>query len=289
MEIVIKNLCKAYGNHTVIHGMDAKFTPGIYGLLGPNGAGKSTFISLLTDSIERTSGEILCDGCEIRKMGEEYRKRFGYMPQQQKMYEDYSGMEFLSYIAVLKGLKGSEAKKQIEELINVVNLWEHRKKKIGSYSGGMKQRIMLAATLLDSPELLILDEPTAGLDPSERINIRNYIAEYAGEKIIIFATHVVSDIECIAKEIIFLKDGMIKKQGTPRELIEEIQGKVGIVSCEYKDINRLQEKYCAGVVSQNINGLSIKVVGDELEENIIVDTDFISLEDVYNYYIRYQN
>lgn len=286
MEIIIRDLYKSYGNRSVLNGISLSLTPGIYALLGPNGAGKSTFISLLTDSICRTSGEILCDGKEIIKLGKKYRKRFGYMPQQQKMYEDYSGTEFLAYMAVLKGVDRRIAGKDIEHLLHVVNLWEHRNKKIGAYSGGMKQRIMLAAALLGKPEFLILDEPTAGLDPSERINIRNYIAEYAGEMIILFATHVVSDIECIAKEVILLKDGSIVKTGSPAELISSVERKVGMMTCKYNEIKEIQETYCTGTVWQTADNLRIKIVGDALPEELLIDVSQIGLEDVYCYYIQ---
>ena len=286
MELEIRDLYKNYGDRTVLNGISLSLTPGIYALLGPNGAGKSTLISLITDSIHRTSGSILCDGKEIIGMGKNYRKRFGYMPQQQKMYEDYRGTEFLAYMSVLKGIDQKRAGMEIESLLHVVNLWEHRNIKIGAYSGGMKQRIMLAAALLGKPELLILDEPTAGLDPSERINIRNYIAEYAGEMIILFATHVVSDIECIAKEVILLKNGTIVKRGSPTELIGSVDGKVGTLTCEYSEIKDIQEKYQAGTVWQTSEGLKIKIVGDDLPSDSLSDSSMIGLEDVYCYYIH---
>lgn len=289
MELEIKELYKNYGDKLALNGVNLSLTPGIYALLGPNGAGKSTLISLITDSIRRTSGEILCDGVEVLKLGREFRRRFGYMPQQQKMYEDYRGIEFLSYMAVLKGLDRRKASEEIKELLHVVNLWEVRQKKIGTYSGGMKQRIMLAASLLGEPELLILDEPTAGLDPQERINIRNYIAEYAGRMIILFATHVVSDIECIAKDVILMKEGNIVRTGSPQELLRGVLGKVGTISCEYQEIKRVQERYCTGTISQTSDKLKIKVIGDDLPEECLVEISEINLEDVYCYYIRATN
>lgn len=222
MKIEICHLSKNYGEKQALRDVSLVLEPGVYALLGPNGAGKSTMIGLLTDSIRRNQGEILCDGKEILEMGAAYRSLLGYMPQQQRMYDHYTALDFLKYMSVLKGLKAGDAAKQIEDLLHVVNLWEVRRKRIGGFSGGMKQRVMLAQALLGEPGLLILDEPTAGLDPSERINLRNYIAGLSKKMIVLFATHVVSDIQEIAKDVILLKDGEIVKKGSPEELIQSL-------------------------------------------------------------------
>ena len=200
MEIRISHLTKRFGDKTALDDVSLTLDAGVHALLGPNGAGKSTLINILTDSIERDKGEVLYNDYEITSLGAKYRELLGYMPQQQRLYDNYTAEEFLKYMAAVKGIAPARAREQIAELLKVVNLWEVRRKKVGGFSGGMKQRVLLAQALLGEPRILILDEPTAGLDPSERINIRNYIATVAQKMIVLFATHVVSDIECIAKE-----------------------------------------------------------------------------------------
>ena len=200
MKIEIKNLTKIYGNNKAVNDLTLTLTDGIYGILGPNGSGKTTLINLLTDNVKRTSGEILINNKDIVSLGAKYRDLIGYMPQQQEIYDNFTGEEFLWYMAALKGLEKKYAKNKIDNLLKVVNLTSEKNKKIGSYSGGMKQRILIAQALLNDPDILIMDEPTAGLDPSERIRIRNFLSEMSENKIIIIATHIVSDIEFIAKE-----------------------------------------------------------------------------------------
>ncbi|MBS4815449.1 MAG: ATP-binding cassette domain-containing protein [Clostridium sp.] len=286
MEITISHLTKRFGDKTALDDVSLVLDSGVHALLGPNGAGKSTLINILTDSIVRDQGEVLCNDREITKLGAKYRELLGYMPQQQRLYENYTAEEFLKYMAAVKGIAQATAGKQIAELLQVVNLWEVRRKKVGGFSGGMKQRVLLAQALLGNPRLLILDEPTAGLDPSERINIRNYIAAVAQKMIVLFATHVVSDIECIAKDVILIRDGRICQKGTPVELIESIQGKVGELPCDLDSLEKLQERYCTGNVYQRREGLRVRIVGDELPEGCLPVRDSIDLEDVYMYYIN---
>ena len=286
MEITISHLTKRFGDKTALDDVSLVLDSGVHALLGPNGAGKSTLINILTDSIVRDQGEVLCNDHEITKLGAKYRELLGYMPQQQRLYENYTAEEFLKYMAAVKGIAPATAGKQIAELLQVVNLWEVRRKKVGGFSGGMKQRVLLAQALLGNPRLLILDEPTAGLDPSERINIRNYIAAVAQKMIVLFATHVVSDIECIAKDVILIRDGKICRKGTPVELIESIQGKVGELPCDLESLEKLQERYCTGNVYQRREGLRVRIVGDELPEGCLPVRDSIDLEDVYMYYIN---
>ena len=286
MEITISHLTKRFGDKTALDDVSLVLDSGVHALLGPNGAGKSTLINILTDSIVRDQGEVLCNDHEITKLGAKYRELLGYMPQQQRLYENYTAEEFLKYMAAVKGIAPATAGKQIAELLQVVNLWEVRRKKVGGLSGGMKQRVLLAQALLGNPRLLILDEPPAGLDPSERINIRNYIAAVAQKMIVLFATHVVSDIECIAKDVILIRDGRICQKGTPVELIESIQGKVGELPCDLDSLEKLQERYCTGNVYQRREGLRVRIVGDELPEGCLPVRDSIDLEDVYMYYIN---
>lgn len=285
MEIRISHLTKRFGDKTALDDVSLTLDAGVHALLGPNGAGKSTLINILTDSIERDKGEVLYNDYEITSLGAKYRELLGYMPQQQRLYDNYTAEEFLKYMAAVKGIAPARAREQIAELLKVVNLWEVRRKKVGGFSGGMKQRVLLAQALLGEPRILILDEPTAGLDPSERINIRNYIATVAQKMIVLFATHVVSDIECIAKDVIMIRDGRICKTGTPMELIDGMQGKVGELPCKLEDLEQLQTKYCVGNVYQRREGPRVRIVGDELPEEALPVKDSIDLEDVYMYHV----
>ena len=305
MKLEIRNLKKTYGTVQALKGISYTFTPGVYGILGANGAGKSTMINLITDTVSRdkvNGGSILYDEnndeTDILKLGKLFRAQVGYMPQQQGFYEDFSPKAFLKYMAEIKGVKklktvdenGNEIVKtvnqQIDELLEVVNLTNVAYKKIGGFSGGMKQRVLLAQALLGDPKILILDEPTAGLDPKERISIRNYIAELSKDKIILFATHVVSDIECIADKVLLLKSGEIIATGTPVELIESMAGKVGEITCTLDEVGELQKEYKIGNIRQRKNGLALRVVGDKLPEEAVKVEDNIDLEDVYLYYFE---
>ena len=295
MELQLEHLSKTYGTVQALKDISYTFKPGIYGILGANGAGKSTMINLITDNVARdkgsAGGSILYDGQDILKLGSRFRGIIGYMPHQQGFYEDFSPKAFLRYMAEIKGIKGKNekgqtVKEQIDELLEVVNLTGVAYKKIGGFSGGMKQRVLLAQALLGDPDILILDEPTAGLDPKERIAIRNYIAELSRNKIILFATHVVSDIECIADYVLLLKKGEIIAMGTPVELIEKMHGKVAEITCTLDEVGKLQEKYHIGNIRQRKNGIALRLVGDELPDEAVMVDENIDLEDVYLYYFE---
>ena len=295
MELQLEHLSKTYGTVQALKDISYTFKPGIYGILGANGAGKSTMINLITDNVARdkgsTGGSILYDGQDILKLGSRFRGIIGYMPQQQGFYEDFSPKAFLRYMAEIKGIKGKNengqtVKEQIDELLEVVNLTGVAYKKIGGFSGGMKQRVLLAQALLGDPDILILDEPTAGLDPKERIAIRNYIAELSRNKIILFATHVVSDIECIADYVLLLKKGEIIAMGTPVELIEKMHGKVAEITCTLDEVGKLQEKYHIGNIRQRKNGIALRLVGDELPDEAVKVDENTHLVDVYLYHFE---
>ena len=306
MELILKNLKKTYGNVKALKGINYTFTPGVYGILGSNGAGKSTMINLITDNVKRdkNGGEILfCDdnsdtaeAVDILKLGSKFRSFIGYMPQQQGYYADFTPKAFLKYMADIKGVKKKEivdnngsksyisVNEQIDKLLEIVNLTDAAYKRIGGFSGGMKQRVLLAQALLGNPKILILDEPTAGLDPKERIHIRNYIAKLSKDRIILFATHVVSDIECIADKVILLKEGQIIEAASPVQLIDKVYGKVGEINCQLEDVDNLQKKYRVGNIRQRRNGLALRIVGDTLPEMADACSNDIDLEDVYLYY-----
>jgi ABC-type multidrug transport system ATPase subunit len=286
MEMEIKNLRKAYGDVVALDDLSINLTDGIYALLGPNGAGKSTLINILTDNIKRTSGTILWNGEDILKMGEHYRSLIGYMPQQQGMYDDYRVKNFLVYMACLKGIEKRIAKEQIDEYLNKFHLYDKKNKKIKELSGGMKQRCLLVQALLGDPKLLILDEPTAGLDPSERINLRNIISDCSEGRIVIFATHVVSDVDYIAKEVIIIKKGQLAIKGDMSEVISTVEGKVGEILALREDEEAIRAKYLVENIMRIADGIKVRVVGDKIPQEYLVKKDNLNLEDVYLFYTR---
>lgn len=279
----IKNLTKKYGDFTALKGVNLALDKGVYGILGANGAGKSTFLNLITDNIRRTDGEILYDGREILSMGGKFRKKVGYTPQLQGMYEDFTAGQFLRYIGALKGMKHRKCREQVREVLDLVGLGSVSHKKLGTFSGGMRQRVLLAAAMLDDPEILILDEPTAGLDPEERIRLRNHIAQISADRTVLLATHVVSDIECIAEKVILMNKGNILKFASPTELMADIEGKVGEYASNFDEINILKEKYGKGQVMRRQSGFVLRIAQEKLPENFVPVHD-ITLEDVYLYY-----
>ncbi len=215
------NISKKYKEKIALNDVSLKLDNGIYGLLGPNGAGKSTLMNVITGNLEPTEGTIKWEGTEVKELGSNYRSLLGYAPQQQEMYETFSGRRFLSYMATLKGISKSSMEDEINRVLLYVNMVEKSNQKIGTYSGGMKQRILIAQAIIGNPKLVILDEPTAGLDPKERVKIRERIAELSKDKIILVSTHVVSDIESIAKKIILIKTGKIIDYANVRSLCDK--------------------------------------------------------------------
>ena len=232
------NISKKYKEKIALNDVSLKLDNGIYGLLGPNGAGKSTLMNIITGNLEPTEGTIKWEGTEVKELGSNYRSLLGYAPQQQGMYETFSGRRFLSYMATLKGVSKSSMEDEINRVLLYVNMVEKSNQKIGTYSGGMKQRILIAQAIIGNPKLVILDEPTAGLDPKERVRIRERIAELSKDKIILVSTHVVSDIESIAKKIILIKTGKI---------------------IDYANVNGLCDKYNA----TNLEDVYMKIFGEE--------------------------
>lgn len=284
MELKIENLTKEYGTNRALDNFSFIFTEGVYGLLGPNGAGKSTMMNIITDNLAATSGKITFDGVDIKKLGTEYLKQIGFMPQQQNLYPSFSGLRFMYYMAALKGLKKKEADEQIPKLIKMVNLTSHEDKKLGAYSGGMKQRILIAQALLGNPKILIMDEPTAGLDPKERIRIRNIISEVSMEKTVILATHVVPDIEFISKEILLLKKGILIGHGTPAKLVSEVVPYVFEVETDREGLEKYKSDYRIGNIGSSAtdNGkFIVRLIGDKKPEGEVLEGTRASLEDVY--------
>lgn len=288
MKLELKDVSKTFGKVRALDHLTVEFAAGVYGILGANGAGKSTMINLITDNVPRDrgkeGGEIRYNGTDIHKLGKEFRRLLGYMPQQQGYYEDFTPRMFLRYVADLKGIRKEDAKKEIRELLEVVHLSEKADDPIRGFSGGMKQRVMLAQALLGDPKILILDEPTAGLDPKERIGIRNYISGLSRDRIVLYATHVVSDIECISDQILLMNQGKLVRMGSPKELIGEIRGKVAEVLCTAEEAEWYQKRYQVGMVRQTEEGMLLRMVGDDLPKNAAKSVAAIDLEDVFLYW-----
>ena len=283
MKLQLSELTKKYNDKLALDHITFSFTSGIYGLLGPNGAGKSTMMNLITDNISPTSGRILIDDRNIKDIDKEYRKLLGYMPQQQNFYPELTLLRFMYFIASLKGLNKHEAKLDIEYYLKMVNLYDVREKRIGTFSGGMRQRALIAQALIGNPKILILDEPTAGLDPKERIRIRNLISEVSRDKIVIIATHVVADVEFIAKEIIMLNSGVILKSGKPADLLAEINGKVWNIYISDREITEVNDKYKVSNISREGESVIARIVAESYEDKWESETVRPDLEDLYLY------
>ena len=285
-ELTVKNITKKYSKKAALalKNFDYAFSNGVYGLLGPNGAGKSTLMNIIVGNLAASEGEVFYHGADIRTIGEKYRSILGYMPQQQQLYDGFTIKRFLYYFAALKGLSKKEANERIAELLHIVGLYEFADWQLKTLSGGMKQRVLLAQALLNDPEVLILDEPTAGLDPRERMNIRNYIYSIAEKKTILIATHVISDVEQIAKEVIFLRKGEIVLSGTPEQVAQEIGPFIWEVDVLKEDYRRVNEMYPSNRVAGERDGLvSVKVISEKRPELQEVRSAAVGLEDVYMY------
>lgn len=224
MMLTLCDITKKYKEKTALEHVSLELGCGIYGLLGPNGAGKSTLMNIITGNIKPSAGKVLWNGTDINTLGEKFRSIIGYAPQQQGMYNSFSGRRFLSYMAALKGIPKKEVRGEIERVLGYVNMKEAADRAIGTYSGGMKQRILIAQAILGNPKLVVMDEPTAGLDPKERVHIRERLGALSTDKIILISTHVVSDIAPIAKEILLIQSGHITDRDTVENLCRKYDG-----------------------------------------------------------------
>lgn len=284
MELTINNISKTYGTEVALNCFSATLDTGIYALLGPNGSGKSTLMNIITDNLKADSGEITCDGENILDMGIRFREKIGFMPQYPGLYPNFSVERFMWYMAALKGVSKKDSAVQIQEILKEMELSDVIHRKIKTLSGGMKQRLALAQAVLGDPKILILDEPTAGLDPRQRISIRNYISKISLSKIVIIATHVVSDIEFIAKKVIMLKKGVIVDNATPGELINKIDGKVWLVTCDEADVQILQSMFrVTNISGDGDSGRVLLRVLSDLPPNEGARSVKATLEDYYLY------
>lgn len=263
MELALDGLVKNYDTVKALKGVSFTLTPGVNGLLGPNGAGKSTMMNILSGNLSQTAGRITFNGEDIRNMGKAFRKRLGYMPQQQALYPGFAAAQFLGYMATLRGMGKTEATDAVHRVLRQVELEDVAARKIKTFSGGMKQRLLIAQAILADPDVLVLDEPTAGLDPKQRIAIRNLIASLAERKIVIVSTHVVSDIAGIAKEILLLKQGELISQLPPAELIRQIDGTVWEVSVSKDDLPNWQSRYRISNMAYDGSDFCLRLLSDE--------------------------
>ena len=262
MELTFDGLVKNYDTVKALKGVSFTLTPGVNGLLGPNGAGKSTMMNILSGNLSQTAGRITFNGEDIRSMGKAFRKRLGYMPQQQALYPGFTAAQFLGYMATLRGMEKAEATDAVHRVLRQVELEDVALRRIKTFSGGMKQRLLIAQAILADPDVLVLDEPTAGLDPKQRIAIRNLIASLAERKIVIVSTHVVSDIAGIAKEILLLKQGELISRQSPAELIRQIDGIVWEVSVSKDDLSSWQSRYRISNMAYDGSDFCLRLLSD---------------------------
>ncbi len=261
MELIIDNVSKQYG--TGIWGLrdfGLSLRPGILGLVGPNGAGKSTLMRILATVTKPTSGTIIFNGIDLLQDPNRIREVLGYVPQDFGIYPNLNAVEFLEYLAAVKGLDRRSASQRIDELLHVVNLGEVRRHLLGGYSGGMKQRIGIAQALLNDPRLLIVDEPTAGLDPEERIRFRNLLSDLSGDRIVILSTHIVSDVEASATRIAVIRKGRLLIDAMPEELLQEVEGKVWEWIVPSEDLPSIKQRYAISGTVRHRNGVEVRVI-----------------------------
>ncbi|MCT8138389.1 ABC transporter ATP-binding protein [Anaerobacillus sp. CMMVII] len=283
MKLVIENVSKKFKDKWAVQHFSAELSEGVYALLGPNGSGKTTLMRMLADILKPTSGRILLNGRDISFMGDDYRDVLGYLPQEFGLYKNFTAVRFLLYFACLKGLNKTDSIKKVAEVLELVNLKNDQKRKIGTFSGGMKRRLGIAQALLNDPKVLIVDEPTAGLDPQERVRFRNLISEIAGDRIVILSTHIVSDIEYIAKEILLMRQGELLKRSTAPALLEQVHGKVWKAKVTQEKLATIQREFKVGNIQRNETGIEIRIVHD-LKPLENAEEVAPTLEDVYLYF-----
>lgn len=283
MKLTVEQVTHQYKNFTALKNINFEFTPGIYGLLGPNGAGKSTFIRILVDVLVPTKGTVNYNGRNISVLKSHYRNILGYLPQEFNGYPNFTAHQFLLYVANLKGISKKTAKQRVDELLQLVGLNEAKHKKLKSFSGGMKRRVGIAQALLNDPHILILDEPTAGLDPSERIRLRGILSKMAKNKIIIISTHIVSDIESVADHVLLLKKGELIGHATPSQFLEKMEGQVWIVTLSEQQALPLIDSFTVSNLHQQGTSIELRIISLEKPHPEAINVP-PKLEDMYVYH-----
>jgi ABC-type multidrug transport system ATPase subunit len=280
--LAVNNVSKSYGKFSVLKDINIEFKNGVYGLLSPNGAGKTTLIKMLTTLLFPDEGEILYDGIDIFSMGDDYRDILGYLPQEFGYYKNYSPRRFLHYLSALKGIDKKRSKDKINELLELVGLENVADKKMKKFSGGMIQRVGIAQAMLNNPKILILDEPTAGLDPKERVRFRNLLAELSRERIVILSTHIVSDIESIANEIVMIKEGKILHKDTLKNICKILDGMVYETKIDFDQVSNFRRQYFSLSEKQEDEKMKIRFIS---EDNLNDSWNSVNpnMEDVFLY------
>lgn len=281
MELTLDRLTREFGPKIAVDRVSARLTPGVYGLLGANGAGKTTLMRMVCDVLRPTSGEVRYDGAPVSRLGDAYRARLGYLPQDFGYYPEFTALDFMEYVASLKGVDRRQARERSLELLDTVGLAGEERRRIRTFSGGMKQRLGIAQAVLNEPEVLVLDEPTAGLDPKERVHFRNLIASFAKDKIVLLSTHIVSDVEYIADRIVMMRAGQVVLTGAPDQIVGAVSGKVWEARVGAAEADRLAERLTVGNVHYLEGGEAlVRIVCDEqpVEDARPVDP---TLEDLY--------
>ena len=283
MELQMVNLTKRFGDFKAVEDMNIRITNGVYGLLGVNGAGKTTLMRMICTLLTPTSGQILCDGKDIQKMEGEYRNLLGYLPQEFGFYPEFTVKDYLLYIASLKGIRPVIAKIRVKELLNQVGLSKAANKKMKKLSGGMKRRVGIAQAILNNPKILILDEPTAGLDPTERVRFRNLISELSEERIVILSTHIVSDVEYIANEIWLMKNGRLVQQGSLNDVLDSMPEKVWSLVTPQAEASKLMKQYKVSNMKTDRDGVELRIISAQ-QPSAYAEVVQPNLEDVFLYY-----
>jgi len=286
VNLVIENLSKRYsGGVWGLRDFTRELGPGVLGLLGPNGAGKSTLMAMVATITQPTQGCVLWNGTDIAEAPNEIRSVLGYLPQDFGVYPNLNAVEFLEYLAAIKGLSAQNARRCIETLLDLVHLGpEVRYRPVGGYSGGMRQRVGIAQALLNDPELLIVDEPTAGLDPQERVRFRNLLSDLAGERIVILSTHIVTDVEAVATDIALIRNGRLMKHALPERLLQDVEGKAWEVVVPSDELPALKRRAIVSSTARRSDGVHARVVSDQRPyESAVLDEP--TLEDAYLYVI----
>ena len=261
MELAIQNVSKRY-NRAVwgLRDFSLCMTPGVWGLLGPNGAGKSTLMRILATITKPTEGVVTWDGQDISRAPDGLRRVLGYLPQDFGVYPNLSAVEFLEYMAAVKGMDGRQSRRRIDELLQLVNLVDAARRPLGGYSGGMKQRVGIAQALLNDPQLLIVDEPTVGLDPEERVRFRNLLSDLSGQRVVILSTHIVSDVEATATQIAVMNSGHLLLNGAPEDLLRQVEGKVWDWLVPSTDLPALRQQYRISSAVRRADGVRLRIV-----------------------------